>query len=511
MGVKRVLQVLIPTALSVVLIGRAATIGPRWAKLAPVGMRPSPPDASDGRLRAFATFHPEAPRPIPPCLWKYRISRTSTVHFSGDNRVVLDDGRTLRLSARETVSFFEEEGPRVAATLPPESEAAAGAYFRAEFGEPRIVSRACLGPTERVWVEGCVQGDRLTGCPELDDRVVLTTGDRGRRAPWFSSRMTAVFAMALLGVTLLAGGVGGATGSHRRVIDDLAARAGVAPSTDLSRFAVGVLTLVSLIAAVASETTLGAYVLALTTAALVAVLIARWSRRLAQLRAAGAALRQAETSRLRDASRAGVELALRVCADAPTVPGFDRRPHAAVRFTLTEYYVKDPKKAQTLALRDGPQGVYPPQVPVEDASGRGALHTAHCALDARTEYAILSWTPERDAEVPWLAEVLAKHPRHPQHSSFGITWSPVDPGDPLLVFGAVTPGVASSPSPTDDYRASAHAPEVRGSPSQPLLVHVGDEGPLLRAIRVESAARRAGLALVALTVAASVAGLAVTR
>lgn len=83
----------------------------------------------------------------------------------------------------------------------------------------------------------------------------------------------------------------------------------------------------------------------------------------------------------------------------------------------------------------------------------------------------------------WFAQVVPRLERSETHVSYGAVLTVLEPGDPLLIFGAVE----RVPPPA--------APLVRGTPGAQTIVHVGLESSLLAGIGTERTVLVAAVAI----------------
>ncbi|MBI2388830.1 MAG: hypothetical protein HYV09_04355 [Deltaproteobacteria bacterium] len=478
------------TLLSTGLTVFGLSLGAHWVEVLRTAPHPTPPSQDDGPVRALATFHPQGQWPVPPCLFRWKKGKnTVTTHLSGDNRVELEDGRSLVLSEQQKIEFLAAEEPQ----NPQGASEVADRYWKHGHGGLQTSSRVCLGETEKVWVEGCVRAGQLERCAGKDT-VLLTPGGASARRSFLLARAHGAIGVVLVAVALWAGVVHVSFRMSRSSLEDLARRRGqlksIAPSVVAGVAGVGTLF---------TAATWGGFHGPWSTFGVAVVFVcAMLLASLGRLRVLGAARRfvaDTRTSSLH-APDAGVsELAARVANDASPIEGFEQgRRHAFVQFVVRETFMTIKNNKATTDTREVARGMFPPHVPIEDASGRGMLELARCSVDVEGAPPTipLDWQP------PWFAALVGELPRSPGHQRFAVEWVAIDPGDPLLIYGGVervSPEKVGAPM-TAEYRGDPQVPVVRGKDESPAIVHVGDEATLLRGIDRERRARMVSIALI---------------
>ncbi len=146
-------------------------------------------------------------------------------------------------------------------------------------------------------------------------------------------------------------------------------------------------------------------------------------------------------------------------------------------------------------------GIHPPQIALEDATGRGVL-------DVDDEPTVTWGGPTTAPD--WLPHRFGDQiVRSPDHRSFDVVWGTVDAGEPLLVYGdveRVMPSAVSAPTEArqDGYRVAADVPLVRAKEGRTAVAHVGTEAALLSMMGRERVAVTFVLSLLSLSTVAAI-------
>lgn len=473
---------------------------------APAHERVARPSSAEERaagvVRGFATLRETGPKPLPPCLITHKKGKkTRTIHVNGDVAVTMKGGESLRIPDRATVEFFHDEFPFGAGI-------GQDVYDRVHARYPELRGSGswkigCVGPAEPIWLEGCADAaGELTGCD--GPHVLLTPSGPRRRAAWEIAGVVRWAALSLLGLLAALRVLAFITSYPREVVVALATPEGSSPPSATTRYGFAVFLTIALPISlgIGTETELGAWLTVAILFAFAILFLVGLGSRLGVLGRALRRLVSTETSRLHDRAGQGHEggageLAVRIAADAPTLEGFrEGARHAFVRCSIQESYERSSGDKTVLGTRAIGGAAAPRYVPIEDESGRGLLDTRGCALEVLEEPA--TWLLSTPA---WLEGALGKPlTPGPDHRAFNVTWKALDPGEPLLLFGAVeraSPGDAGAViEMAEGYRQPSTVPIVRSSGEEQLIAYVGDERLLVSHLRRERAVAAALLVIV---------------
>lgn len=456
-----------------------------------VASTPTAAEREKGVVRGRATLVAATPKDLPACLVSHKKGKnTAWVTLRGDLTAHLGD-ETYELPTRTSIEFLEHLRPTNAGL--PSSVFASVHQAMPHLAKSGAYKITCLGPEEPVWIEACKRGEALVPCAGAD-AVVLTVGGGAARADWERSYGVAWGVLALFGAVVFLRLAMVPFTYAREVVDTLAAHGGrAAPAGDGVYWTLLMVNVLLLPIAFAFwKSPIGPYVSGAVVLGLVGSFLVATARRLPRLVAARRVLRGSRTAPLHGVDPgARRELAVRVTADAATLVGPTGGRHAYIRCSVQENVAEKSGTKTVLRMRPAGSGMMPRAIPIEDASGRGWLDLQHCELDSGDEPAV---DLHAGNIPPWLPELLG-HPLEagPGHRHWTLTWKAIDPGEPLLLYGAVEralPGAADAVvEARHGYREPATVPVVRGSAEARTVAYVGDEGHLLQAIRLELGAR----------------------
>lgn len=357
------------------------------------------------------------------------------------------------------------------------------------------VTEQCLSPGERVFVEGCRQSDRawvLGRCAHYG--LTITQGDNGsgqaridgragQLAVWFSAGAFALlmvfgYAWFIVRARPLSAALDRREGHRPKKLSSVLIGA---------VFGVPICFLATQLVVSSAEPgssawsyfqigyTFGASGVAV--AILLAVLV---YRRRQSLRRALQPVLDAPTVALSKAFAGVVELAVTVPESVATVAGpVSRIPHAWMRFQVQEIRQVGKNRLAYPVFTS----VTSPELPICDASGTGALDTAHADFDLRADVLVVK--PGKHEEVLQAITALTRFrfERSANHVFWVIEESYVDRGENLYVLGECRR--IEDPSAEGTYRMAGTLPVVGGRSESPLIVHAGTERTLLASLRRE--------------------------